>query len=217
MSQLPLFLLNVVLFPGMALPIHVFEERYKTMIGRCLEERSPFGVVLIKSGTETGEPAVPFEVGTSAAIAQVQQLPQGRLNLLAVGQERFRIVHIVQERPYLIAEVEPLASVIGDDPHLMESAQRVSALFAEYHRLYLTLAGQWSRTLQMPANPTALVDYVAARLSTDNRVKQELLETLSVARRLHREEEILGQEMAALAARLRQAQQERYAGFAVLN
>ncbi|MFQ5880612.1 MAG: LON peptidase substrate-binding domain-containing protein, partial [Dehalococcoidia bacterium] len=84
-------------------------------------------------------------------------------------------------------------------------------------RLYLALAGQWSRTLGIPENPATLADFVAARLATDNRTKQELLETLSVARRLQREEEILGQEIRALAARLRAAQRQRYSGLGALN
>ena len=87
---LALFPLNTVLFPGMPLPLHIFEERYKIMIGRCIDEDRPFGVVLIQSGTEVGNPAVPHVVGTTALIAAVKRLEDGRMNLIAVGQERFR-------------------------------------------------------------------------------------------------------------------------------
>jgi len=69
--ELPLFPLNTVLFPGATLPLHVFEERYKQMINQCLESRSPFGVLLIRSGNEVGTPTEPFEVGTTASIAHV--------------------------------------------------------------------------------------------------------------------------------------------------
>src|SRR5205814_5524803 len=84
-----LFPLNTVLFPGMPLPLHIFEERYKLMIGRCLEEERPFGVVLIQSGPEVGGTAVPHRVGTTAHIAAVRRLDDGRMNLIAIGQERF--------------------------------------------------------------------------------------------------------------------------------
>ena len=77
--ELPLFPLNVVLFPGMSLPLHIFEERYKAMIGACSEHDTPFGVLLIKEGQEVGDPAEPFQVGTTARITEVQQLEDGRM------------------------------------------------------------------------------------------------------------------------------------------
>src|SRR5688500_12618252 len=90
--MLPLFPLGVVLFPGMALPLHVFEERYRLMMGACLEGDQSFGVTLIKEGQEVGDPAIPFDVGTMARIAKLQRLPDGRMNLIAVGVQRFRII-----------------------------------------------------------------------------------------------------------------------------
>src|SRR5687767_2937944 len=118
MAEMPLVPLNIVLFPGGLLPLHGCQERYKLVINRRLEDEKPFGIVLIKYGQEAGGPAVPFETGTSAAIAKTQALPEERLNLIVLGQERFRIVRLTQQNPYLVAEVEPLTSVIGDDPSL---------------------------------------------------------------------------------------------------
>jgi Lon protease-like protein len=68
-SELPIFPLNVVLFPGMPLPLHIFEERYKSMINRCIQAGHAFGVVLIREGQEVGPPARPHDVGTTAVIA----------------------------------------------------------------------------------------------------------------------------------------------------
>ena len=68
LSELALFPLNLVLFPGMRLPLHIFEERYKAMIGACIEAEEPFGVLLIKEGQESGEPVEPVQVGTTARI-----------------------------------------------------------------------------------------------------------------------------------------------------
>ncbi len=217
MAEMPLFPLNVVLFPGMLLPLHIFEERYKLMINRCLDAGQPFGVVLIKYGQEEGGSAVPFEIGTSAVIAKVQQLPEERLNLIAVGQERFRILQIIQQNPYLVADVEPLTSMIGDDPEFGAVAGTVAALFEEYYRLQLAMDGQWARTFPMPDNPMVLADFVPARMTASNRIKQSLLETLSVTERLRREESILGEEVRALSVRLRQVQRQRYSSLIVLN
>ena len=72
--ELPIFPLNAVLFPGAAMPLHIFEERYKLMMGECLRERRPFGVALIRQGREVGEPAEPLDVGTIAQIAAVERL-----------------------------------------------------------------------------------------------------------------------------------------------
>ncbi len=72
--ELPLFPLNSVLFPGTTLPLHIFEERYKLMIGRCLESDSPFGVLLIRSGNELGQVAVLFVIGNTDLIVGVQHL-----------------------------------------------------------------------------------------------------------------------------------------------
>ncbi len=215
--ELPLFPLNTVLFPGATLPIHIFEERYKLLIDHCLEKGLLFGVVLIRSGSEVGAPAQPFDVGTTARIVQVQELPEGRFNIIGLGGQRFRILHLLQQQPYLVGEVE-LLSCHQDLPEAMaDLVDRVASLFAEYYRLYLALSGQWSRTLAMPQEPSHLSDFVASRLSISLWAKQQLLETLSVRRRLEMEVEILGEAIRELSGRLAAAQAQRYRGFAVLN
>src|SRR5206468_11650777 len=85
---LPLFPLHTVLFPGMALPLHIFEARYRLMINECLSASTPFGIVLIDAGHEVGEPAVPHTIATTAHIAGAARLPDGRLNMEVVGQQR---------------------------------------------------------------------------------------------------------------------------------
>jgi Lon protease-like protein len=91
--ELPIFpLKNVVLFPGMVLPLHIFEMRYREMINRVSTNASPFGVVLIDEGQEVGASASPHTVGTAARIARVERLDDGRMNITAVGTQRFRIL-----------------------------------------------------------------------------------------------------------------------------
>ena len=82
MLKLPLFPLRTVLFPGMPLALHIFEDRYKEMMRRCIERSSPFGVVLIKHGDEVGPAAEPYAIGCTARVVQVEPLPEGRMNLL---------------------------------------------------------------------------------------------------------------------------------------
>ena len=89
--MIPLFPLNIVLFPDGPLPLRIFETRYVDMVRRCMRESSPFGVALIRKGHETG-PAETFDVGTTAAIVDFHQLADGFLGLSCVGQQRFRIL-----------------------------------------------------------------------------------------------------------------------------
>jgi Lon protease-like protein len=215
--ELPLFPLNTVLFPGATLPLHIFEERYKLMIGHCLEKGQPFGVVLIRSGSEVGAPAQPFDVGTTARIVHVQELPEGRLNIISRGDQRFRILRLMQQHPYLMGEVELMACHEDDPAVVADLADTVASLFAEYYRLYLALSDQWSRAVAIPQDPTPLSDFVAARLSISLWAKQQLLETLSVRRRLEKEVEVLGEAIRELSGRLAAAQAQKYRGFAVLN
>src|SRR5438445_13035426 len=95
---LPLFPLNVVLFPHMPLPLHVFEPRYRQMIGDCLEEGHSFGVVAIEEGSESG-PATPYDVGTLAKIVRIDRLDDGRMNLLVMGAARFDVMRAGDHRP----------------------------------------------------------------------------------------------------------------------
>jgi Lon protease-like protein len=217
MRELPLFPLNTVLFPGMRLPLHIFEERYKTMIGDCLEQRRPFGVVLIKSGPEAGGPAEPNLVGTSAVITHVERLDDGRMNLLAMGVRRFRIVDVTMRSGYLVGQVEDVEVPPDDPQELAAEAERVAGLFAEYFRLLLALDGQWQRSIPLPAEPDALADHVAAFMDVDLLVKQDLLETESALDRLRKEAELLGDEILDLYPRVEASLRQRWSGFGVMN
>ncbi|MBI4631158.1 MAG: LON peptidase substrate-binding domain-containing protein [Chloroflexi bacterium] len=87
----------------MPLPLHIFEPRYKTMINECAREQKPFGVALIRSGAEVGAAAEPHDIGTTARITSVQRITEGRLNVESIGQDRFRIIELIHDKPYLSA------------------------------------------------------------------------------------------------------------------
>ncbi len=196
-QDLPLFPLGVVLFPGMALPLHVFEERYKEMVGRCLETNEGFGVVLIREGREVGEPAEPFEVGTVARIASVERMPDGRMNLVTVGTRRFRCIEHVQVRPYRIARVEWL-----DDPPVGEEcaalAAEVRAAVEEYLKAVYALAERPRRPIEFPDDATMLSYQVGAVLQIAPQERQRLLETDATDARLRQELTFLRRETRLL-------------------
>lgn len=215
MERLRLFPLNTVLFPYAAMPLHIFEERYRLMIGHCIDEKSAFGVVLIRSGVEAGGPAEPYDVGTTARIARVQRLPDGRMNLIVLGKRRFRILSLDTTEPYLQGEVEYMESRDAGTPEAIEQASRVAALFGEQFRLKLCSTGQWTRTVDLPGDPDALADFVAGQLDAAPEAKQELLELLSVPERLRREADLLGERLRQLVDRWEETRREKYAGAAL--
>ncbi|HYM15673.1 MAG TPA: LON peptidase substrate-binding domain-containing protein [Dehalococcoidia bacterium] len=214
--DLRLFPLQTVLFPGMRMPLHIFEERYRIMVRECIEEDTPFGVLLIKSGAEVGGGAVPHDVGTTARIAQCEYLEDGRMNLFTVGVRRFRILTLNTTQPYLRGEVTPLEQ---DEPD--ETAQRLlpraQELFNDYFTTYLALGNQWTHGVYLPDDPGEAADYIGARMDVPVELKQELLEILSPAARLARELEIIAERLPDMRGRLAAFLRQKTSGFGVLN
>ena len=197
---LPLFPLNVVLFPGSTLPLQIFEERYKLLMKDCMDADSRFGVVLIKSGTEVGEPAVPHSVGTIARVIQVNKADDGRMFISVLGQQRFKTRQITKTRPYIVAQVELLEegdTVIGEGD-LAEI--RHAAL--EHVRATLGLGGGWVREPRIPTDPLVLSYFIPRILQTDLSNKQRLLEEYSTLKRLDSELSILRSESSDLKGRV---------------
>jgi Lon protease-like protein len=207
--RLPLFPLNVVLFPNSLLPLNVFEDRYKLMIQTCLDGDSLFGVVLIKSGGEVGEPAEPHSVGTVAQIVRVNRLDDGRLLLAVEGVERFRIVEITQQRPYLEAQIE----VLKDDGEVNlppTENDRIRDAVTRHLSLMLGLKGGWVREARMPRDPVALSYFIATLLQLDLTEKQTLLSERSTARRLETELRLLEREASGLRERVEQRMRQSF-------
>lgn len=142
--ELPLFPLNSVLCPGIALPLHIFEDRYRAMVRHCLETTSPFGVVLIREGSEVGAGSISFTgVGTIAEIRDAGTYDDGRYDLLVVGTRRFEIRRVLSgRRPYLVAEVDILDEAVGDDDTAHRLAMRATRRFVTYLELLQPRAGE---------------------------------------------------------------------------
>ena len=169
-SLLPIFPLELVLFPGVPLPLHIFEPRYKEMIAECLELKRPFGIV-----RASGEGVA--EVGCTAEIVQVtKRYDDGRMDILTRGVERFELLSVNEDRSFLQGEV----SVIEDEPdpapdQVIEKAVRLHAEIAK-------LAG--TELSNTDERGTSLSFLLAGSLPLDLDFKQKLLTTVSEARRL---------------------------------
>lgn len=164
LMELPLFPLNVVLYPGMFLPLHIFEDRYRTMIGNCLQYKQPFGVVLIKEGSEVGAPATPEQIGTTARILDSAQLESGRLNILTRGDRRFQILKVLREEPYLVGRIRLLDDKVGDDA--AEKADIARVEFETFQSRFARLTGEAAKDVAPTDEATELSFSIAAKISS---------------------------------------------------
>ena len=169
-ALIPLFPLEVVLFPGIPLPLHIFEPRYKEMIGECLAQSRVFGVVrVLEQGLA--------EVGCTAEIVTVvKEYPDGQFDLVTEGRNRFEIVSVNQERSFLRAEVLMIEDEPGAPPQ--EDTSRAVQLHSEL----LAMAG--AKQDLSAADPSLLSFYLAGSLPLDLDFKQKLLALRSEAERL---------------------------------
>ena len=197
--ELPLFPLNTVLFPGMPLPLHIFEDRYKEMIEWCVLQQRPFGVVLVRSGvTEGGPLAEPHDVGCTAQITQVQPLSQGRKFIMAVGQDRFRIRSLNYDNAYLMGEVEhyPLLPEAGD--RLQQPARQLYPLVVNYLELLANLGDVELDISQVPQDYKNLPYLAAAIIQIPTEEKQSLLAIERTSTMLHMLQSIYREQLALL-------------------
>jgi len=188
---LPIFPLKTVLFPGVPMPLHIFEEHYRRMINECLAENKSFGVVLIKKGQETGPPAVPFEIGTEAKISRAERLDDGQLNILAIGLRRFRIQKLLEPAPYLSAEVTFLQDEDGNREQALLTDQILRLVLLDFIQLTSIFTLVPVYPFDLPSDP-ARFSYLAAHLlNLPAKTKQKLLEASTVEERLKTARDLL--------------------------
>ena len=191
-GELGLFPLGLVLLPGERMPLHIFEPRYKELIGECLAEERPFGIVLADdSGVH--------EVGTEASVVEVlERFEDGRLNIVVEGGNRFRVVEVTSGRAFDTGEVEG----VDDDEVAVEAAdaERALGLFRELREVV-------GSDVEEPEEGEPLLSFaIAARVDFGLDPKQKLLELRSEAERLALVIELL--EGALSAVRDEQARRE---------
>jgi len=193
-SLLPIFPLELVLLPGVPLPLHIFEPRYKEMIAECLEQKKPFGVVRASS-------AGVADIGCTAEIMSVtKKYDDGRMDILTRGVERFEVIHVNEDRSFLQAEI----SVVQDEDEAGKPAAQMVTQAVRLHAEIAKLAGaELSGPDQHAGNLSFLL---AGSLPLDLDFKQSLLSTLSEAKRL---EAVVGY-LEAILPGLRRAAKARW-------
>lgn len=180
MKRLPLFPLNTVLFPGMPLTLHIFEDRYKLLVGRCLAEKQPFGVLLLQEGTpehRAGQKITTYRTGCTASIMQVQPVGLGRMNILAFGKDRFNVLAYDHSEPYLTGEIDLLQLEPPlDSSHTLQDLDQLRY----WIKRYITLLGKSenapAEVKNLPSDPAKLAYFGASLLKIDLVKKQSLLE-----------------------------------------
>lgn len=193
--EMPIFpLKNVVLFPGMVLPLHIFELRYREMISRCVEEKIPFGVTLIAEGQEVGASAQPYQIGTAARIVRSDRLEDGRLNITTVGTQRFRILELHHDRSYLTAQVAQYPVTNGATRRAAELSDRVRPQVIEYIELLSKASKTKLQLDRLPEDPLTLAFLIAISLQVNATDKQQLLEAPSVPEILALESKLISRE-----------------------
>jgi Lon protease-like protein len=186
----------------MTLPLQIFEPRYLEMIGLCLDQGLPFGVVLIDSGREVGGPARPHPVGTAARITGVERQAGGRLHIEAVGQQRFRVLDLQHDHAYLTGIIEDFPLAGANEQPARQSARALVPWLARYLRLLGEAAESQLNQKDLPHDPAG-VGYLAAIVAQIPMLeKQALLSTSTATELLQRERAIYRREISLLRAML---------------
>jgi Lon protease-like protein len=195
-DRLPIFPLGAVLFPGLVLPLQIFEERYRLLVRDLLDGEKPhrFGVVSIEYGHEVGAGAARrlTSVGCTAEVRGVQEHDDGRFDLVTTGGTRFRIEHVDDTMPYLRAAITPLPDEAG--PGANSATEPVTRLFRRYCERLVARGAEVADLSELPEDPVQLSYLIAASVILDRPDKQRLLEAEHAAARLRLEYRLLRRE-----------------------
>jgi Lon protease-like protein len=181
--EIPLFPLpNLVLFPHIVVPLHIFEERYKSMINACIDSGEVFGLVLLRTGADEESEETIHRVGVTARIVEVERLDEGRMNILCEGEQRFRIYRFSQQTPFWKGAID----LIEDDERNATEAlyEQVAELYRSVVDVSAKLSGSQEAELVLPDSSTDLSYMVSYVLDIEPEDKQKLLEMDSTAERL---------------------------------
>lgn len=188
LSDLPLFPLPVVLFPGVPLPLHIFEPRYRQMLLDIQMSNNMFGLAYFDSSTSEGEAPPAGHVGCVAEVTETQTFPDGRSNILTLGLIRYRIESYVDRGdPYLVAQVSYFEDDEEDESMLAATAKDVAETFTRIAQAVRTINDERASLPDISdTEPQRLSFLVAAAMEIEADVKQELLELRSTSERLER-------------------------------
>ena len=204
-DRLPLFPLGTVLFPGLVLPLHVFEPRYRTLVQDLLALPEPerrFGVVAIREGREVGEDGVTalHEVGCAAQLRRVEPGADGSYDVVTVGADRFALEGLAHDRPYLVGEVRWLPDGPGDQAEATVLAAGVREALGTYAEALASAGAGQVQLPGLPDDPLVLSHLVAATMALDLDERQGLLAEPDGRARLRAELRLLRREAVLLEA-----------------
>ena len=205
-SRLPIFPLNTVVFPGVSMPLHVFEDRYRALVHHLLTiSEKPdrlFGIVAIREGYEVGTHGVQsvHRVGCVVQMTSVEPYPDGRFDIEVLGRRRLRLDALDTSGAYLVGEVESVEEPADKGPRAAEEALRVRELFEEYRRRLSELRGSEVLDGELPTDPEYLSYSLAATCLLTLQERQSLLESPTAVERLILLRHMLKEEMRAMAA-----------------
>ena len=203
--ELPLFPLPIVLFPGVPLPLHIFEPRYRQMLTDIRNSNNFFGLSYFDSSSSPGELPPAGHVGCVAEVSESQLLPDGRSNILTVGVIRYRVEEYVErEAPYLVARVSFFEDENEDESILGQSSREVAETFARIARAVRIINDERANLPDISdTDPQRLSFLVAAAMEVDAEVKQELLELRLTSERLLRLRDMLALAVTSYEERAR--------------
>lgn len=205
-SQLPIFPLNAVVFPGVTVPLHVFEDRYRALVHHLLAiPEKPdrlFGIVAIREGYEVGSHGVQsvHRVGCVVQMTSVEPYPDGRFDIEVVGRRRLRMDGLDTSGPYLVGDVETVEEPPDTSATTLEEAERTRETFAEYRRRLSDLRGDEVLDGALPRDPMYLSYSLAATCLLTLQERQALLESPTAVERLIMLRHTLHEEMRAMQA-----------------
>jgi Lon protease-like protein len=179
---------NLVLFPSVAVPLHIFEERYKLMINGSIDRDEPFGLISLRSGAVEEKEASIHRVGVTARVIQVDRLDDGRMNIFCQGEMRFRVYRFTQQTPYWKASVDFFDDAHENPASLKPLQDDVAALYRKAFDLGVKIGATHESDVEtppeLPESPVDLSFMLSYVLDIDGEEKQRLLEMVSTGERL---------------------------------
>jgi uncharacterized protein len=181
-DNIPIFPLNLVLFPNMEINLHIFEDRYKDMVDFCIKNNCPVGIMLIKSGQEVGEYAIPYNIGTAGYINDNIRNTDGTIDILITGKAKFEIKQLTYNQPYLSANIQQsLPSIYRPGTKLLD---QLKGSVEQMQQVITKASGGWMKKVNTKEDPYLLtlqaINLLLENFSLPNTVKQNMLENQEV-------------------------------------
>ena len=179
--EIPIFPLNLVVFPGSKINLHIFEPRYREMMKYCVQNNTGFGICLIKNGEAVGDSAsTPFEIGTYVEFSEIYELPDGRYDIKVEGINTFKIITLVYDDLYLKGKVIMMNNLKPEVEFSLNEKRQVMKYLTDYINSIAGLRGEWISNRKAPLDLNPLFTYGMSVLEIPNTEKQKILENISL-------------------------------------